>query len=89
MKFLVIGLACFGALTVSGLVAALVLIASAPPRIGRSPDIFGFASLQGPDLGVEIHRLERYPARDGEELADRIYGSSAERILIFIHGSSY
>ena len=33
--------------------------------------------------------LRRYPARDGEQLAYRIYDSTSDRILIFIHGSSY
>ena len=33
--------------------------------------------------------LRRYAARDGEELAYRIYELTSDRILIFVHGSSY
>jgi pimeloyl-ACP methyl ester carboxylesterase len=33
--------------------------------------------------------LQRYPAHDGEALAWRFYDSPSDRILIFIHGSSY
>jgi non-heme chloroperoxidase len=36
-----------------------------------------------------VPSLLRYQARDGEQLAYRFYDSTAERILIFIHGSTY
>jgi pimeloyl-ACP methyl ester carboxylesterase len=38
---------------------------------------------------VAVPSLRRYPARDGEQLAYRVYDSTARRVLIFIHGSSY
>lgn len=88
MKFLLIGLVCLGGLFVVGVVSAFVLIASSPPRIGNARDVFGFASFR-PISAVELPALQRYTARDGEELAYRLYESSANRILIFMHGSSY
>jgi non-heme chloroperoxidase len=70
-------------------VVALALTASPPPKAGKLRDIFGFAALKTRAADAEIPQLERYLARDGEALAYRLYESSSERILIFIHGSSY
>jgi alpha-beta hydrolase superfamily lysophospholipase len=55
----------------------------------RTPgDIFGFAEiLKNPP--TDIPPSDSYTARDGEKLACRYYDSDADRILIFIHGSSY
>jgi alpha-beta hydrolase superfamily lysophospholipase len=53
-------------------------------------DVFGFeqtARERGP--GDPLPGIERYPARDGEQLAYRFYDSAAERVLVFVHGSSY
>jgi len=52
-------------------------------------DVFNFANLRAIVTDIAIPSLRRYPARDGEELAYRIYDSSSERLLIFVHGSSY
>ncbi|HEY4804197.1 MAG TPA: alpha/beta fold hydrolase [Paraburkholderia sp.] len=68
--------------------AAVAMAASAPRPALTEDDVFGFASLpQTPER--DLPPLLRYPARDGEELAFRLYDSSATQILIFIHGSSY
>ena len=37
----------------------------------------------------DLPEIERFTARDGEPLALRIYPSASERVLIFVHGSSY
>ncbi|MCP3728766.1 lysophospholipase, partial [Paraburkholderia sp. CNPSo 3272] len=67
---------------------AIVLVASASPPAPKEKDVFGFASLHSvPDS--DLPSLCRYPARDGEQLAFRFYASSANPILIFVHGSSY
>ena len=89
MKRLAIGLACFGLLAVAGLATALVMVASSPPPIANPRDVFGFAALKGAAPAADIPALKRYPARDGEGLAYRFYDSPAERVLIFVHGSSY
>lgn len=89
MRILLIGVACFGVLILSGLVTAFRLIASSPPKIKKPRDIFGFASLHAREIDTDIPTLKRYTARDGEELAYRSYDSSSERFLIFVHGSSY
>ncbi|HEX4409744.1 MAG TPA: alpha/beta fold hydrolase [Xanthobacteraceae bacterium] len=70
-----------------GLVAALVLVATPEPPIPAPKDLFGFASAG--KLPPDLPPLKRYAARDGEELAYRLYDSPSNRVLIFIHGSSY
>jgi alpha-beta hydrolase superfamily lysophospholipase len=89
MKHLKIGLASFGVLALLGLATALTMVASAPPPMPKGQDVFGFSALKGPAPRTEAPALKRYPARDGEELAYRFYDSPSERVLIFIHGSSY
>ena len=76
-------------LLVLGLVTALVLIALPPPAVDKPRDVFDFASLKRAPAPTDLPALMRYPARDGEALPYRFYDSKAERILIFIHGSSY
>jgi non-heme chloroperoxidase len=89
MKNVAIGLACLGGLFLLALATALVLVASSPPPRPKPQDVFGFSSLKGQAVNTEIPPPKRYPARDGEELAYRFYDSSSDRVLIFIHGSSY
>ena len=69
------------------LAAALVLVASPAPRPGAPKNLFGFGARQ-PAEG-DLPPLKRHAARDGEELAYRFYDSAADRILLFVHGSSY
>ena len=88
MRILRRGLAGFGIVAVAGLVTALVSVASPPPRITNPRDVFGFAALKG-TAPTDIPAFKRYAARDGEELAYRLYESAGDRVLIFIHGSSY
>ncbi|WP_052391918.1 alpha/beta hydrolase [Paraburkholderia bannensis] len=66
----------------------IVMIATSPRRKAQSKDVFGFKSLQ-PTPDTDLPPLLRYPARDGEQLAWRFYDSSADQIMIFVHGSSY
>ena len=87
-KMLVIA-ACIGTLFVLGLATALVLVATPEPPLPESKDVFDFTSLRTTKTEIDPPSLRRYPARDGERLAYRIYDSTSERILIFIHGSSY
>jgi non-heme chloroperoxidase len=70
-------------------VVAFGLTASPPPKMGKLRHIFGFATLNTRRTGSDIPELRRYAARDGEALAYRFYESASERILIFVHGSSY
>jgi non-heme chloroperoxidase len=83
------GAACLGGLFVAGLVTALVLVASPEPPMPAPKDVFDFADLRKPSTKIDPPSLQRYTARDGEQLAYRIYDSTAQRILIFVHGSSY
>ena len=89
MKTFVAIAAVFAVLFAAGLATALYLVATPEPPIGEPKDVFDFASLRRAPAAVDVPSLRRYPARDGAQLAYRIYDSAAERILIFIHGSSY
>jgi non-heme chloroperoxidase len=88
VKVFVIIAACIGGLFILGLVTAFVLVAS-PPPLANLKDVFDFASLRETPSDIDLPSLRRFAARDGEELAYRFYPSTADRILIFIHGSSY
>jgi non-heme chloroperoxidase len=83
------GAAGVGGLFLLGTATALWLVASPPPPMAKPRDVFDFASLRRTLTEIDLPSLRRFPARDGEELAYRIYDSKAERVLIFIHGSSY
>jgi len=76
-------------LLVLGLTTALVLIALPAPAMNKPRDVFDFASLKRGPPSADLPVLMRYPARDGELLPYRFYDSRADRILIFVHGSSY
>ncbi len=89
VRMFIVALACVGGLFVLGLVTAFVLVASPPPQLSPPTDVFDFTSLRKAPSEIDVPNLRRYPARDGEQLAYRIYDSTADRILIFIHGSSY
>src|SRR4051794_4838407 len=65
------------------------MIASKPPAMPPPADVFGFSNLATERRPVDIPPLQRYAARDGEDLAYRFYDAPAERVLIFVHGSSY
>jgi len=74
----------------TGLVTALYLTTRPLPPIPEGRDVFGFAS----DTGIRaqtgpVPAIDRYLARDGEQLAFQFYDSTAEVILVFVHGSSY
>jgi pimeloyl-ACP methyl ester carboxylesterase len=80
-------LLCAAILLVCGL--PFWLIASPPPPIAQPKDVFDFTSLASPRTDIDLPSLRRFAARDGEQLAYRYYDSAADRILIFVHGSSY
>src|ERR1700742_1430298 len=86
---MLITLLCIGGLAVIGIVTALALVATLEPPLPAPRDVFGFAARGKPPAEAELPPLKRYPARDGEALAYRLYDSPANRVLIFIHGSSY
>lgn len=67
----------------------LWLITSPFPPIAEPKDVFDFSSLASRRTEIDLPSLRRFAARDGEQLAYRYYDSAADRILIFIHGSSY
>jgi len=89
MNHVVAGAALVGALALLGCIVAVCLIASAPPPRGRQKDTFDFTSLRKAPSEIDLPSLRRYRARDGEELAYRYYDSTTDRILVFVHGSSY
>ncbi len=88
MSLLRYGLIVAGGLLLLGVSAALLLIATPFPAFDHAQDVFGFGDL-GPTDGPSLPALERYPARDGTEIAFRFYDSTARHVLIFVHGSSY
>jgi pimeloyl-ACP methyl ester carboxylesterase len=67
---------------------ALALVASPAPGASGARDVFGMAALGGAPASPPPE-LERFQARDGEDLAFRVYESAADQVLIFVHGSSY
>ena len=71
------------------LATALYLVGSSPPRITKPHDVFGFADLGRGAVRADLPDLHTYTARDGAVLSYRFYDSAADRLLIFIHGSSY
>ncbi len=89
MKPFLIVVASIAGLFVVVAAAALALVASPFPPLPEPKDIFDFTSLRKTPTAIDLPSLRRYPARDGEQLAYRYYDSTADRILIFIHGSSY
>ena len=89
MNIVVAVLAGIFAVFLSGLAVALYLVATPPPPISEPKDVFDFTSLRMGPAEIPPPSLRRYAARDGEELAYRIYESTSDRILIFVHGSSY
>jgi len=89
VKVVVVGAGTIVGLFVLAIIAALVLVASPPPPMPEPKDVFDFAASRQSSAATDMPALQRYPARDGEPLAYRFYDSAAERILVFIHGSSY
>ena len=79
MEIIFVGLACFGVLLVAGFIAAFTLVASPFPKMENPRDVFGFSLLKPSTKDAEIPDLRRYAARDGEELAYRLYDSSSAR----------
>lgn len=71
---------------------AIAMAASAPrTRCSEDTDVFGFDALRSPPNAAsdaDLPALRRYQARDGEQLAWRLYDSTASQILVFVHGSS-
>ena len=85
------GAAICAGLGACALTAAVLMVASAPPPMPPESDVFGFSAARekpGPQL-PPMPLLLQYRARDGEALAYRLYDAPSERILIFVHGSSY
>jgi pimeloyl-ACP methyl ester carboxylesterase len=76
------------ALGIACLIAAIVSIARPFPPMPPETDVFGFSG-EREKSPTGLPPLQQYRARDGEALAYRFYDSPSERILIFIHGSSY
>ncbi len=76
-------------LALSAVLTALALVASSAPAASGARDVFGMAALAGGAHTSATPELERFLARDGEDLAFRLYESAADQVLIFVHGSSY
>lgn len=68
---------------------ALALAFSPEPEIEEPRDVFGFAALAGREPPPDLEPLRYYRARDGARLAYRIYEAPSDRLLVFVHGSSY
>ena len=70
---------------------AMLLVFLPAPKIPEPKDVYGFKKLtqtmRAPNEAIRAPQY--YRARDGTQLAYRFYDSKADRILIFVHGSSY
>jgi pimeloyl-ACP methyl ester carboxylesterase len=89
VKIIVVTAICIAGLLVVTLIVALALVATPEPPMPEPKDVFDFTSMRKPVAEIDPPSLRRYTARDGEQLAYRVYESTSNRILIFIHGSSY
>ncbi len=69
------------------LVVVGYLVSTPAQKITSREDVFGFSDTNR--LNVDLPELKRYDARDGARLAYRFYDSTSEKLLIFVHGSSY
>ena len=88
MRHLFRGFIILIALATAGLIAAIVAIAQPFPPMPTETDVFGFSS-ERDNGATDLPPLQQFRARDGDALAYRLYEAASERILIFIHGSSY
>lgn len=88
MRHLVRGMLVLIVFASAGVIAAVVSIARPFPPMPPETDVFGFAR-EREKKSAAIPALQQYRARDGEALAYRFYNAASERILIFVHGSSY
>jgi alpha-beta hydrolase superfamily lysophospholipase len=89
MRPLARGLLILFALLVALLGTILLAVGSPQPRITEPRDLFGFADRETAAVSESLPDLKFFNARDHTKLAYRFYDSSADRILIFLHGSSY
>jgi pimeloyl-ACP methyl ester carboxylesterase len=73
------------------LAGALLLVFWPAPKIAEPKDVYGFKRLSHAARAENeaIRPPQYYRARDGAQLAYRFYDSKADRVLIFVHGSSY
>lgn len=88
MRHLLRGAVVLILLGIVGLFVAIVAIALPFPQMPPETDVFGFAA-EAEKSVKETPPLQQFHARDGDALAYRFYDSTSERILIFVHGSSY
>ena len=88
MRHLFRGFVILIALGIIILITAIVSIARPFPPMPPETDVFGFSS-EREKRPTDLPPLQRLRARDGDTLAYRFYDSPSERILIFVHGSSY
>lgn len=88
MRHLFRGIVFLIVIGIVGVIAAIVSIAQPFPPMPPETDVFGFSS-ERDKSATELPPLQQFRARDGDALAYRYYDSASERILIFIHGSSY
>jgi acetyl esterase/lipase len=88
MRHLLRGIVVFVAIGIVGLIVAIVAIARPFPPMPPETDVFGFSAEaeKGP---TALPPLQQFRARDGDALSYRFYDAASEKILIFIHGSSY
>jgi non-heme chloroperoxidase len=88
LRQLFCGFASLITLGIVSLIVAIVSIARPFPPMPQETDVFGFSG-EREQSATELPPLQQFRARDGDALAYRIYDSPSEKILIFIHGSSY
>ena len=88
MVLLIVAVVSLFALSAVLTALALIAASSAPATTGAR-DVFGMAAVAGGAPASAAPELERFLARDGEDLAFRLYESTADQVLIFVHGSSY
>ncbi|MEM6925876.1 MAG: alpha/beta hydrolase, partial [Myxococcota bacterium] len=72
----------------TGAIGLTTALTTPVPSTTDAADVFRFGDLT-PIADETLPEVQRYLARDGTPLAMRVYPSQSDRILIFVHGSSY
>ena len=89
MRTLLTGLALLSTVTLGAMTLALgAALATPVPAAIHTEDVFDFAEMEPIDVDA-LPAMQQYIGRDGTPMPIRIYPSPSDRLVIFVHGSSY
>ncbi|MEN0066897.1 MAG: alpha/beta fold hydrolase [Myxococcota bacterium] len=89
MRSLLTGLTLLSTVTLGGATLALGgALATPVPSTANAKDVFEFAEMESVDADA-MPDMQQYVGRDGTPMPVRIYPSESDRLVVFVHGSSY